>query len=423
MEMVNNRTFKREDLPKVNVIDAMPGAGKTTWGIKKINSSTNPIVYVTPFKSECDRIGNDCNRIVSLGSIEDDTMLEEYGNTAKLSIFKDLISKGQSIAVTHSLFKLFDSECYTLIKQGKYTLFLDEVVNAISPFEMLKKRDLEMLINDGMIKISDDTGNMEVKWIEQDYVGKFNDEKAKINEGECYYSVIGEKTQRPMLFQELSVGKFVYFKEVTILTYLFEKSELSCFFKSCKLPYTLYSLKDNDIVPYSRFTEDRDRIRSLLHIYNGKLNQNFKGELTKTFYDKSKNKPDIDQIRKNINNYFKNICKAPTEDTLWSCYNVHYKKLSGNKNTSKNFLSFNARAVNEKDSVHYLAYPLNVYTDPTIIYYFKAKGIEYNQDLFALSTLLQWTFRSAIRKGESVHLYLPSERMRDLLEKYFNYEL
>ena len=111
MEMVNNRTFKREDLPKVNVIDAMPGAGKTTRGIKKINSSTNPIVYVTPFKSECDRIGNDCNRIVSLGSIEDDTMLEEYGNTAKLSIFKDLISKGQSIAVTHSLIKLFDCEC------------------------------------------------------------------------------------------------------------------------------------------------------------------------------------------------------------------------------------------------------------------------------------------------------------------------
>ena len=37
------------------------------------------------------------------------------------------------------------------------------------------------------------------------------------------------------------------------------------------------------------------------------------------------------------------------------------------------------------------------------------------EDAYALSELIQWIFRSAIRDGKEIWLYIPSKRMRNLL--------
>ena len=44
--------------------------------------------------------------------------------------------------------------------------------------------------------------------------------------------------------------------------------------------------------------------------------------------------------------------------------------------------------------------------------------IEFDRDLWTLSNFLQWLFRSAIREGKPVTLYLPSTRMRNLLHTW-----
>ena len=67
---------------------------------------------------------------------------------------------------------------------------------------------------------------------------------------------------------------------------------------------------------------------------------------------------------------------------------------------------------------------INVYLDPSIVQYFSCVGgVTLDQDLYAVSTLIQWICRSAVREGKPVNLYLPSQRMRDLLDKFFNYEI
>lgn len=38
--------------------------------------------------------------------------------------------------------------------------------------------------------------------------------------------------------------------------------------------------------------------------------------------------------------------------------------------------------------------------------------------MYALSTMLQWIWRSAIRRGEEIWLYVPSRRMRTLLKDW-----
>jgi hypothetical protein len=52
--------------------------------------------------------------------------------------------------------------------------------------------------------------------------------------------------------------------------------------------------------------------------------------------------------------------------------------------------------------------------------FFAQKNIPVNVDAFSLSCLIQWIWRSRIRNNESIKLYLPSTRMRNLLENWLN---
>ena len=52
--------------------------------------------------------------------------------------------------------------------------------------------------------------------------------------------------------------------------------------------------------------------------------------------------------------------------------------------------------------------------------YLERNGATINEDMYALSELVQWTFRSRIREGEPINLYIPSERMRDILINWLN---
>ena len=51
---------------------------------------------------------------------------------------------------------------------------------------------------------------------------------------------------------------------------------------------------------------------------------------------------------------------------------------------------------------------------PPIKRYFAENGIEADEGLFSLSEMVQWVWRSRIREGKPITLYVPSERMRGL---------
>lgn len=53
-------------------------------------------------------------------------------------------------------------------------------------------------------------------------------------------------------------------------------------------------------------------------------------------------------------------------------------------------------------------------------HYFELQGIKVDEDAFATSEMIQWIWRSAIRKGEPITLYIPSDRMRNLFIKWLN---
>ena len=409
-KFISNKMFDRSSLPVVRVVDAPCGSGKTTTAIQEINRSNTPVVFCTPFLSEVTRIGAECERVIAV----DDTVKSSIN---KLDIVKELLREGKSVAITHELFKLFDQECYYSIQEHGYNLYLDEVVTSVTNFG-LKTADIQHLLKVGAIDMLD---TREVIWLEKDYDGVFNSLKKAVYSGDVYITDISDKKQ--LLVWELSICKFIFFKNVTILTYLFEGSELSCFFKINSVPYTLFSMYKNEVVPYNKHLENRQNLKQLINIYDGKANNNFKGTLSATYYSNDKNKADIVQVKKNVEGYFKNTLKAPNTSIMWSCYKGDENKLKFKRCTTKNYIPFNCRATNiYRDKVN-LAYLINVYCEPEILQYFDSYNVTLDQDLYAVSTLIQWICRSAVRDNKPVNLYLPSDRMRELLEKFFKYEL
>ncbi len=55
--------------------------------------------------------------------------------------------------------------------------------------------------------------------------------------------------------------------------------------------------------------------------------------------------------------------------------------------------------------------------------FFQDNGVSVNEDLYALSELVQWLWRSRIRNGQPIDAYIPSERMRGLLDAWARYEI
>jgi hypothetical protein len=104
---------------------------------------------------------------------------------------------------------------------------------------------------------------------------------------------------------------------------------------------------------------------------------------------------------------------------MWTTLSDVKKKLKG-KGYTKGFVPLNARATNTYKHKKNLAYVYNRYLNPINKGFFIKKGITIDEDLYALSDLIQWIFRSAIREGNSINIYLPSERMRKLLRDYLS---
>ena len=76
--------------------------------------------------------------------------------------------------------------------------------------------------------------------------------------------------------------------------------------------------------------------------------------------------------------------------------------------------------MNNYSDRHVVAYTINRFMNPVIRQFFQQHGVEVDEDRYALSDMIQWIWRSAIRNGEHITLYIPSYRMRKLLIDWIN---
>lgn len=401
----------------VKVCDALCGCGKTTSCINMMNERTDKrFIFVTQYLDEVKRIMDKCKSRNFTTPISD----EDAGIT-KLNSIRDLISQGRNIATTHALFLSYTSDIKELIQEKHYVLVLDEVVDVLCSAD-LAACDVELLRKSNMIQEDGEC----ITWLEDAYSNeanaKFREEMQRAKSKNLL------KLNDQWFFWAITPELFASFDDVYVLTYLFESQTLKYFFDMYDITYRLIGTRQIDgdyrfcdITEMSRARDLRDKIHIL---DNDKLNDIGRGRsaLSHSWYMKAHadaNADELPRLQRNIANVFKNIFHASAKDCLWTSFKGFKDELTG-KGYASSFVVYNLRASNKYASRKYLAYCVNNFPRPLEARYFHEHGIEVDSDMYALSILVQWIFRSAIRNNEEIWVYIPSERMRFILEQWID---
>lgn len=404
-------------MAKVKVIDSIMGSGKTSAAIDMMNNSGTDenFIFITPYLDEVDRI----KKSINSKQIYEPKVKKKGDKTQyKFESFHELLSQNKNIVATHNLFKNANDETKELILSGNYTLILDEVMEVVEQLRV-KKHDLTTLFESKLIYVEDGF----VKWNEEkkDYETRYDDIRdMALNNNLMYF-------KDNILIWNFPADIFKLFKEVYILTYMFDAQIQRYYYDINNIKYQKYVSEFID--GQYRFTKHnteyesilKAQLRNKIKIYEGNLNTvgQLDYSLSSNWY-KNKSPYAIKKVKNNVFNYFNNIVKSSSDEAMWTTYSEHKNKVKGNGYT-KGFVSCNARATNDFKHKKHLVYTINRYVNTVQYNYFKEKyQITIDQDAFALSELVQWIWRSAIRDGEEITVYIPSLRMRKLLIEWLN---
>ena len=438
-------------ISKITVVDAPCGAGKTSWAIQQFRRNPDKqYIYVTPLLDEIKRIKHATEGI---RKFED----PKYEDGRKIHGFNRLLANGDDIALTHSTFANSNDETLRLLKEAAPVLVMDETINILVDYNETQGKahrlsgkyesNIKLLIDGGYIEV-DEYGR--VNWVSANSYpnSAFSEVERLARSGNLLW------LDNHLLLWEFPPQIFQYFSEIYVLTYLFEGNYLKPFFDYHGLEYEKKSVvkhgSNYELCPYRADYEWRKKQKGLLHIEN-RLNHYRNSQLSSTGQDrlmcKGKETDLSKSLKNDLYNYFQNIRQAKAADILWTCKEVYKSQLKGKGYTSfqkeiadggtgdvrkvtvECFLPLNARASNEYKERHILAYVYNMNSNPSYDKYFAKRTdvnglpISIDNDLFAVGCLIQWIWRSAIRDGEEVWIYLPAPRMRNLLIRWLDGEL
>jgi hypothetical protein len=429
--------------PTIHVLDSLMGMGKSTALINMIKADTiatakeregGPTLperrwlVIVPTLSEVARYQAALSAFGALFEMPNDTF-----HGYKMLHLQRLVEEGRNIVATHALFNQLSRRVYEAIEALDYTLVIDEEIEVVRPFE-LKPAKIAHLFDKGYV--STDPATRRVSWNSADHpisTFPFKTDIPKLCEaGHLVQSKAG------LLIVETPAEFLRCFDDVWVATYMFDGAPMRAYLELNRFPIEMLTVSKDaygrrHIVPFGATADERqikEELRRMVAVYTGRrnmvgANSHTASPLTSTWYNTTarRNPAAITTLAGSIAEFFRES-GAKATSVVWTTFKGHEERMrvKGLKTDSDvdgeacGFLSYNSRATNAYRNVEALAYPMNVYQHGDVRSYFDEQGIPTSEDLYAISTLVQWLWRSRIRKEprEPVTIYLPSERMRGL---------
>lgn len=408
------------------------GTGKTHQIIKEINTFFQNIkggemrryIVVVPLRTEIDRFKYECRSAVF------ETPEEDTGHMRDDLLY--LIRNNRNVVVTHALWGMLDQKVLDTIRDHNYHLVIDEVLNCLEVLNFKAITIKEMLnMKDPYIRIGE---NGRVYWIgPQDYDGTevFTKIKKKCEAG-TIYTYTNARGETGMLVWQIPVELFTVSDNITICTYMFEHSEMRAFFDLNDIDYEIAAFPGREAVSKKVF---RDNITILEPTAKWKKESN--GSIfSETWWTKRIGGADkIKKYSRAFKEYLRNAYSINTpmlgDRLLWTCpksvstYDMNGYKIPGKKQCfslckGKTWLNKKARATNDYADRDIIIYMVNLYNDPQLDKYLESKSHIIEEDKQALSNMLQFIWRSAIRNGKPITVFIGSNRMRKLLKDWLD---
>lgn len=398
----------------IKIVDDIMGSGKSTWAINFINRNPDKkFLCVVPLLDECERYKENTNIDI----------VDPKNWGTKWEHFKHLVEYNQNIVTTHALIQKMDLDMLELLKSKEYTLMIDECLDVLNPYK-ISKDDLRIIFNEKLVFLDED-GFLVWNEEKKPYKGVYGDIKRLCS----FKSLMGFKKDNSdelarILMWNFPVDFFKCFEESYIFTYLWDGSIQKSYFDIHGIQYKKYMLNSQkELIEHDKNyeLEKRNQVVDLIKIYDGKFNNigtriGKSNPLSKSWYEdkRKKNRSIFEQLKSNTENYFRTVTKTQSDDNMYTTFES-YKKFVSGKGYAKGFVPCNARGTNNFKNKKALAYLINCFISPDIKQFVEHYNINFDEGLFSLSAFLQWIWRSQIRNGEQIEIYIPSERMRRLL--------
>lgn len=405
----------------IYVCDAIMGAGKSSAMIEYMRSHPEKrYACIVPFISETARVVDACQE---LHFVQPDRgqKIETGFSRSKTEHCNDLFSHGKNVVLTHANFAFFMPETLEIIKKQHYTVFIDETLTLLEECE-LTLCDRKLLIDGGYLVEEDGV----CRYSGKPYTsGKFAPEirLAKSRNLLCF--------DNEVFYWSIPASHIRAFDDVFILTYKFEWQVMYAMMCMEGLEWQRIGVHKKDgryefFDGETQLPEYVSHLSSLINICDrAKLNavgdnvpDDPRHPLSKSFYE-DEGASLLYTLRKNLENYTRHIAGGKPKDLMWSTYSAYADEIGGGR-YNKCFLAHNCRGVNDFRDKTILAYFVNVHMNVKQRTRFAVAGAKISDEDYALSTMIQWIWRSAIRDGKPVQILLPAERMRGLLEQWIS---
>jgi hypothetical protein len=408
----------RANTINIGVLEGICGVGKSTHMIQYIKDNPNErYLVILPLLDEIDRYKDG---LPGLNFKEPSNK-----NSSKTNHFKALLRDKSNILSTHVLFSLWDTEIECLIKDAGYHIIIDEETCVVEPVR-IKVQTIQNLKKLNYITISKETGL--VHW---NY-----DESGHTYDGEKEHQEVISKAKSGSLYcfdgrffvYEVPHRLFNIGKRYTIMTYLFKGNMMEAYFNSHSIQYHIEQI---DSV---RATEIKERVRDLIEFIpmppkmKNICNQYKRSKpFSRNFIENRLTTKERTCCRNGIRNIVYRKERHDPNKVMITCFK-DYMEADDNKKPKINmmprsmdkcYVAMNARGSNQWSDRDFVIHMVDHYPEPSLTKYLRKRSNgSFNQDTFALSMLVQFVFRSAIRDAKPIKLMICSERMEQLFKEW-----
>jgi len=412
-------TNLHEVYPTIVTIEDFPcGSGKTTKMMQKLKPNELYLIVV-PLRSEIERV---LNNISHLGFEEPLAAMTSIG-TKQAALLK-LIGERKSIVTTHRLY----SDIGHLAGNGylrNYNIIIDEVPEVINPVKSLSKRSVdEFYISQGYLEISRDSLCVPTaKW---EYA--FNDVSDTLDPRIKQHAEAGNLylCKQGTFLTAVPIMLFFECVSMTILTYKSEGSYLLKYLDKLGVHYNI----NKDQKAETKFKAQAKKLISFADASAlEKVNFTYSKQIK--YRENSKQTKSVQCGLKNWR--ARHLKDVPLEQVMLTCAEINWRdpkaSISGKlwlKGFSKStglgkvhWVANQTRGTNDYAQCSHLIYLYDKHPMPPITQWLGCSTKEFT-DAYGLTELIQWVWRSRIRNGEPITLYIPSPRMKRLLLDWLN---
>lgn len=405
-------------MPIVHVVDSIMGSGKTTSAINFICSQGGEkFIYAAPYLDEAHRIALACSGRDFYEPPGDGGSEEEH--IAKWPHFDFATKGGKNIATTHALVKnvmVWHHDVIEIVAKQSYNIIFDESPDLFSEFEQ-HTQDIAVLTEANRISADE---HRCVHWNSREkYLGDAYEALYSAITNGCVRAFVDENGKIESLFSAVPLDLFRQAKDVFILTYLWEASITCAYLKSEGIDYDYWYIDSSGdakmLTPEEQPFVPSVGIRELIRFdcgRNDSAKRHGKAYLSFSWYEHA-SKELLSELGKAARLFARRSFQNGRE-YIYTTFKDFADAISSNS-MKKHFVACNRRASNEFGDATAVGYFVNRYMNPNINKYFGQFGVSVPDNAYGLSEMVQFIWRSAIRNGEMIYLFIPAARMYNIL--------